>query len=1040
MTAFADDGGASVLHLLLWPLSVFLESIMLFTPLIGVLGLLCSSLPVSSLAIASGGKPNSLIKPYENVVLQDIVTWDQHSIFVRGERVLLYNGEFHPHRLPVPGLWLDVFQKIQALGFSGVSFYVDWALLEGQEGNFTAEGVFAFEPFFQAASEAGIYLVARPGPYINAESSGGGYPGWLARYKAIERTPSYVPLSQNYAKNIGKIIAKAQITNGGPIILVQAENEYSQATPNILFPNHQYFAEVEQQLRNAGIVVPFVSNDAYPHGYFAPGTGLGAVDIYGHDGYPLGFDCANPYTWPNGDLPTYYHELHLEQSPSTPYTISEFQGGSFDPWGGTGFEKCATLLNQEFERVFYKNNYAVGVTIFNLYMIYGGTNWGNLGYAGGYTSYDYGAAIAEDRTVTREKYSEVKLEANFLQASPDYLTAVPGNSTAGAYVNTAAITTTRLTGNVTSFFVVRQSAYNSLSSQQYRWIASASEGTFSVPQLSPTLVINGRDSKFHVIDYMVGNYRLVYSSAEIFTWKQFASRTVLVAYGGPNETHEIAFAGSSTFTQLEGSAVTSKSISGSLVINWAVTAARKVLRINNDLYVYLLDRNDAYNYWVLNLPGSSPADNFTVPSASPVIVRAGYLLRTASVKGNTISLTGDINCTTAIEIVGGSPAKDGVLLFNGKTVATATNSYGVLSGTVTYTSPKLALPTLSSLDWRAIDSLPEIQPTYDDSEWPNANIPYSNNTVRNLTTPVSLYSQDYGFSTGNLLFRGHFTSTGVEKALDIVTQGGTAYAVAVYLNSTFLGSWPGNSARLNWTQTLTLPALKAGQKGIFTVLIDNMGLDEDGTVGSDGNKNPRGILDYTLFSRPQTAISWKITGNLGGEDYRDRTRGPLNEGGLYAERQGYHLPAPPTSDPDWTTLSPTTGIVTSGVSFYTTRFTLKIPTEYDIPLSFVFTNTSSSASSSHHSTANFRSQLYVNGYQFGKYVNNIGPQTSFPVPEGILNYQGENWVAVSLWALDSTGAKIPDLRLVQTAEVMSGYSRPIVNSPMPAWSERAGAY
>ena len=74
----------------------------------------------------------------------------------------------------------------------------------------------------------------------------------------------------------------------------------------------------------------------------------------GHDGYPLGFDCANPYTWPDNALPTYYRTLHLQQSPSTPYSIVEFQGGSFDPWGGLGFAQCGELLNAEFERVFYK--------------------------------------------------------------------------------------------------------------------------------------------------------------------------------------------------------------------------------------------------------------------------------------------------------------------------------------------------------------------------------------------------------------------------------------------------------------------------------------------------------------------------------------------------------------------------------------------------------------------------------------------------------------------------------------------------------------
>ena len=73
--------------------------------------------------------------------------------------------------------------------------------------------------------------------------------------------------------------------------------------------------------------------------------------------------------WADNAIPTYFRALHLQQSPSTPYTISEFQGGSFDPWGGSSFAKCAELLNEEFERVFYKNDYSAGVTILSLYMV-----------------------------------------------------------------------------------------------------------------------------------------------------------------------------------------------------------------------------------------------------------------------------------------------------------------------------------------------------------------------------------------------------------------------------------------------------------------------------------------------------------------------------------------------------------------------------------------------------------------------------------------------------------------------------------------------
>lgn len=120
-------------------------------------------------------------KTNQTAPLQDLVTWDEYSVLVRGERIILLSGEFQPYRLPSPGLWLDIFQKVRALGYLAVSFYLDWALLEHEPGHVRIGGVFGLDEFFDAASEAGIYLIARPGPYINAEVSGGGFPGWLSR-------------------------------------------------------------------------------------------------------------------------------------------------------------------------------------------------------------------------------------------------------------------------------------------------------------------------------------------------------------------------------------------------------------------------------------------------------------------------------------------------------------------------------------------------------------------------------------------------------------------------------------------------------------------------------------------------------------------------------------------------------------------------------------------------------------------------------------------------------------------------------------------
>lgn len=95
-----------------------------------------------------------------------VISWDNRSLVITGSREILFSGEFHPFRLPVPSLWLDVLEKMAAAGLNTVSFQVPWCLYEGQPGVFRADGVFDLSDFFKAAKELGLWVIARPGPYI----------------------------------------------------------------------------------------------------------------------------------------------------------------------------------------------------------------------------------------------------------------------------------------------------------------------------------------------------------------------------------------------------------------------------------------------------------------------------------------------------------------------------------------------------------------------------------------------------------------------------------------------------------------------------------------------------------------------------------------------------------------------------------------------------------------------------------------------------------------------------------------------------------
>lgn len=331
----------------------------------------------------------------------------------------------------------------------------------------------------------------------------------------------------------------------------------------------------------------------------------------------------------------------------------------------------------------------------------------------------------------------------------------------------------------------------------------------------------------------VSAINLLYSTAEVLTWKSYDSKTVLVLYGGDGENHEAAF------SMLEGfgdriqtnSRIEAQIINGTLILNWSVSPTRIIVPVSQNLIVYMVDRNEAYNIWVLDLPNESPVYNFTDTSNTTVIVRAGYLLRTAAIYGQTLSLTGDVNTTTDIEVMG-APSNITTLSFNGQFITTTTTSYGSLTGTVTYNYPTFYLPTLSELNWKTSNSLPETSPAYDDSLWTRADLTASSNP-RNITTPTSFYASDYGYNTGNLLYRGHYVVTGKEKNLTLSVSGGTAFAYSVWLNNTFLGSWKGHPADETYHLTLPIPSgLHVRESAVIALLLDQMGFDEDQDVGS----------------------------------------------------------------------------------------------------------------------------------------------------------------------------------------------------------------
>ncbi|KAI0339557.1 glycoside hydrolase family 35 protein [Trametopsis cervina] len=952
------------------------------------------------------------LKRRNSTGLTDAVTWDPHSLSIHGQRIFVLSAEFHPWRLPNPNLWAVVFQKIKANGFNAVSFYVHWGLsyptpgTNGGSGDFQVGTYRDIQRFIDEAQNAGLWLIARPGPYINGETTGGGIPGWAQAIAGSLRTDNvnYTEAWLPYMTQLSKLIAKNQISNGGPIILVQAENEFSAGTDR-----SPYMQAIINLYRANGIDIPITTNDQHggQAGNFSPDLpGTGRVDIYCGDSYPQSNSWAQ--------VQSVYYADHKAVAPSNPLCLAEFGGGWLLGWdgvtrGGTGYEKYSSdLSGPAYEDIFYKENYAQTATILNIYMTFGGTNWGQTAEPTVYTSYDYGAGINENR-IAGPKMNEMRLQGLFLRVSRDLLAAnLIANGT--NYTTSSLIHTAELRNPSTNaaFYVVRHDASTSTALTTTQLHVSTSVGTFTIPR-NGSLTLNGRESKILVTDYLFGQHgtRILYSTAEIMTWSAIDQTDYIIFYVPTGQSVEIMLTFSDDpIVDLSDAHGAAASISNNtLTVNHILGPTAWIpvtVGVQRSTVLIIMDKATASNWHAPVIPGSNEFGNyFSIGTNQSVLVGGPYLVRTADISQTTLSLSGDTNGTTDIEVVAPSQVK--ALLWNGVEQTVVRSAYGSFKFTVG-TNFNLSLPDLSALAWKISGSLPEVDPNFNDTAFVTADMTTTNFTnLPPLSGNHVLYSQQYGFYGGNLIFRGHFIATGAETAINLTVQGGFAFAYSVFLNGAFLGSSEGSPSISMTSDIWTIPSgiLAVEVDNVLTVIQDHMGLVETST---NGGKEPRGIRGYSIIGGNATFSTWKLQGNQGGAAHAaDTFRGYLNEGGLYAERIGAHLPGFP--DQDWPTGSPLTdGVKGAGVNFYRTTFDLDLPPNTDVPIRLSFTPSPVSS--------RFRAQIYLNGWQLGKYINNLGPQTIFVFPAGILRKNATNALALSLWSLDSSGASIAGLQLI----------------------------
>ena len=330
------------------------------------------------------------------------------TFLLNGEPFVVKAAEVHYPRIP-QAYWDHRIKMCKALGMNTLCIYVFWNIHEQREGQFDFTGNNDVAEFCRLAQKNGMYVIVRPGPYVCAEWEMGGLPWWLLKKKDIrlrEQDPYFMERVKIFEKKVGEQLAPLTIQNGGPIIMVQVENEYGSYGEN-----KPYISEIRDCLR----------------GIYGDKLALFQCD-WSSNFEKNGLDDL-VWTMNFGTGANIDHEFARLKKlrPNAPLMCSEFWSGWFDKWGANHETRPAKDMVDGMDEMLSK-----GIS-FSLYMTHGGTSFGHWagsnspGFAPDVTSYDYDAPINEYGGTTEKFFQLRKMMQKYSDKPLPAIPARPAN-------------------------------------------------------------------------------------------------------------------------------------------------------------------------------------------------------------------------------------------------------------------------------------------------------------------------------------------------------------------------------------------------------------------------------------------------------------------------------------------------------------------------------------------------------------------------------------------------------------------------------------